>query len=44
MCGCRLAAQALREKNGANFYRTRAQLLLASDQAEAPVQELPKGD
>ncbi len=41
--GLQLSALALRDKNGANFYRTRAQLLMASDQADAAVQEFSKG-
>jgi hypothetical protein len=41
--GLQLAAKALRDRNGANYHRTRAGLLLAAGQADAALQEYGKG-
>jgi hypothetical protein len=41
--GLKLAGQAVREKNGPNYYRTHAALLLATGQTEAAMQQYAKG-
>jgi hypothetical protein len=41
--GLKLAAQAVREKNGPNYYRTYANLLFANGQTELAMQQYAKG-
>ncbi len=41
--GLKLAGQAVREKNGPNYYRTYANLLFATGQSEAAMQQYAKG-
>jgi tetratricopeptide (TPR) repeat protein len=41
--GLKLAGQALREKNGPNYYRTYANLLFATGQTESAMQQYAKG-
>ena len=41
--GLKLAAQAVREKNGPNYYRTHASLLIATGQTEAAMAQFAKG-
>ncbi|MDB5106983.1 MAG: hypothetical protein JWP91_4672 [Fibrobacteres bacterium] len=41
--GLKLAGQAVKEKNGPNYYRTFANLLFATGQAEAAMQQYAKG-
>ena len=41
--GLRLAGQAVREKNGPNYYRTYANLLFATGQTESAMQQYAKG-
>lgn len=41
--GLKLAAQAVRDKNGPNYYRTYANLLFAAGQTDAAMQQYAKG-
>jgi hypothetical protein len=41
--GLKLAAQAVRDRNGPNYHRTYAQLLFATGQTEAAIQQYAKG-